>query len=277
MYQRRVTRRPRSGGGDHFFEGGIAAREDQVHGGFAVFVGKSEAVAGGLFAGGFGGAAGVDEIFRDAAIDELDLLARDAFAVEGRAELEGMIGVVGDGDIFAEERFAHAVVEAGAFVLERGGGEIVEEEADEIEYGGGLENDGVAAGWEFAGVHRQVRFFAGALSELLRIEGADAGGVGFGPARGGIFLHGDGEFGVRFAVGGEQSARIAEGGLLQAAGENAGGDLAVLDGKIASAADGAGAFFGSEGGSVFCEAIYFAIALLAGERKQMRIFWLAVR
>ena len=32
--------------------------------------------------------------------------------------------------------------------------------------------------------------------------------------------------------------------LLQAAGEDAGGDLAILDGKIASATDGAGAIFG---------------------------------
>ena len=96
-------------------------------------------MAGGLFAGGFGAAARIDEILGDAAIDEKDLLTRDAFAVEGGAELERMIGVIGDGDIFAEERFAHAVVEARALVLESGGGEIVKEETDEIEDGGGFD------------------------------------------------------------------------------------------------------------------------------------------
>src|ERR1700676_3704931 len=119
-----------------------------------------------------------------------------------------MVGVIGDGDVFAKERFAHAVVEAGTLVLERGGGKIVKEEADEIENGGGLENDGAAAGGEFAGVDRHVGFFAGALGKFLRIESADAGGVGFGPAGGGSFLHGDGKFGVGLAVGGEKAARI---------------------------------------------------------------------
>jgi hypothetical protein len=63
---------------------------------------------------------------------------------------------------------------------------------------------------------------------------------------------------------------------LETAGENSGGDLAVCDGDVAGAADGAGAVFGSKGRGVFCEAIYFAIALFAGERKEMRIFGLAV-
>ncbi len=36
------------------------------------------------------------------------------------------------------------------------------------------------------------------------------------------------KFGVGLAVGGEKSAANCQGGLLQAAGENAGGDLAVL-------------------------------------------------
>src|SRR5271163_2594667 len=137
------------GGSDHFFEGGIAAGENEVHGGFTVFIGKSETVAGGLFVDGFGAAAGVDEIFGDAAIDELDFFAGDAFAVEGGAELEGVVSVVGDGDILAEERLVHAVVEAGALVLEGCRGEVVEEEADEIKDGGGLEDYRVAAWGEF--------------------------------------------------------------------------------------------------------------------------------
>src|SRR5438046_5804513 len=57
-----------------------------------------------------------------------------------------MINVVGDADILAEELLAHAFVEAGAFVRERGGCEIVEEKADEIEHGGGFEDDRVMAG-----------------------------------------------------------------------------------------------------------------------------------
>src|SRR5208282_2565200 len=134
--------------------------------------------------------------------------------------------------------------EAGTLVLERGGGEVVKEKADEIKNGGGLENYGVAAGREFASVHCHMRFFAGALSEFLRIESADAGGVGFGPTCGGIFLHGDGKLGVRLAVRCEKPARIAHCGLLETAGENTGSDLAVLDGQIAGATDGAGAFFG---------------------------------
>ena len=184
-------------------------------------------MASGFFAGGFGAGSRIDEIPGHAAINEQNALAGHAFSVERSAELQRMISVIGDGDIFAEDWFAHAVVEAGAFVLEGSGGEIVKEEADEIEDGGRFENDGVAAGREFAGVDRHVGLFAGALGEFLRIEGADACSIGFGPACGGIFLHGDGKFGVRFAVGGEEAARIAERGLLQAAGENTGGHLAV--------------------------------------------------
>ena len=53
---------------------------------------------------------------------------------------------------------------------------------------------------------------------------------------------------MRFAISGEETARIAESGLLQAAGENARGHLAVLDGQIARASDGAGAIFRRERG-----------------------------
>src|SRR5579859_491481 len=82
---------------------------------------------------------------------------------------------------------------------------------------------------------------------------------------------------MSFAIRREQSARIAQGGLLQAACEDAGGNLAVLNGEIASAADGAGAIFRRERGGIFPEAIHLAIALFAGQRKKMRILWLAVR
>src|SRR4029077_21225737 len=135
-------------------------------------------------------------------IDQQNALAWQAFAVERSALLQRVISVVGDGDVFSEELSVHAVVEAGTLVFEGGGGKIVEEEADEIEDGGGLENDGVAAGREFAGVDGEMRFLAGAGGEFLRFERADVGGIGFGPAGGVSFLHGDGEFGVGFAVGG---------------------------------------------------------------------------
>src|SRR4029077_20797930 len=123
-----------------------------------------------------------DEILWHAAIDERNALAGHAFAVEGHAELERMVGVIGNGDVSAEERFAHAAVEAGTFILELGGGKIVKEETDEIENCGWCESDGVAAGRQFAGVNRHVRFSASALGKLLRVDGRDTGGVGLGPA-----------------------------------------------------------------------------------------------
>ena len=80
-----------------------------------------------------------------------------------------------------------------------------------------------------------------------------------------------------FAIGGEEAAGIADGGLALAAGENAGGDLAFFDGKIAGPADGAGALFGGEGGGLFDEAVDAAIALLPGQGRGRGIFRLAVR
>src|SRR4029077_13217077 len=155
------------------------------------------------------------------------LLARHAFAIERRTELQRMVSVIADGDVFAKQLFAHALVEAGTLVLERGGGKVVKEKANEIEHGSGFKNDGVAAGREFARVNRHVCFLASTQSELLWIKIADARSVCLGPACGGSFLHGDGEFGVRFVVGSKKSAGIAHRGLLQAAGENSGSHLAV--------------------------------------------------
>src|SRR5260370_6661387 len=96
-----------------------------------------------------------------------------------------------------------------------------------------------------------MRFFAGARGEFLRVEGANVGGVGFGPARGGAFLNGNGKFGMRFAIGGKEAAGISECGLALAVGIDSGGDLAILDGQITGAADRASAFFcGESGGRV---------------------------
>jgi len=51
-----------------------------------------------------------------------------------------VVNVIGDGNVLPEELLAHAVVEAGALVLQRGGGEIVKKKADEVEDGGGFED-----------------------------------------------------------------------------------------------------------------------------------------
>ncbi len=157
----------------------------------------------------FGGGAGIDEIPGDAAIDEEYALTRQAFAIEGRALLQRMVNVVGDGDVLSKELLAQAFVQAGAFVLQGSGGEIVKKKADEIEHGGGFENYRVASGRKLARVDGDMRFFTGARGEFLWIEGADVRGVGFGPARGRAFLHGNGKLGVGFAIGGKETARIA--------------------------------------------------------------------
>ena len=100
-------------------------------------------MAGRLFAGFFGAGARVDEISRNAFFHQIYTLARDAFAVERRAELQRVIRVVDDGDVLAEELLAQAFGEAGTLVGKRGGCKIVKEKPDEIESGGGLEDYGV--------------------------------------------------------------------------------------------------------------------------------------
>src|SRR5438552_1134061 len=84
-----------------------------------------------------------------------------------------MINVVGDADILAEELLAHAFVEAGAFVRERGGCEIVEEKADEIEHGGGFEDDRVTAGGKLVGVEGEMCFFTDSRGEFQGVKGAN--------------------------------------------------------------------------------------------------------
>src|SRR5712692_3517774 len=121
-----------------------------------------------------------------------------------------MIDVVGDGDVLSEELLAHAVVQAGALVFKGGGGEIIKEKADEVEHRGGFEDYGVTAGRKLAGIDADMGFLAGARGKFLRVEGADVGEVGFGPACSRAFLNGDGKFGMRFAIGGEEAARITE-------------------------------------------------------------------
>src|SRR5258708_5159301 len=265
------------GGGDHFFDGGVTAGEDEVHGRFAVFVRQSEPVSSGLFASGFGSGTGIDESSGDAAIDQLNALTGQALAIEGHTLLQQMIDVVGDGDVLSEELFAHAVVEAGALVFESGGGKIVKKKADEIKHGGGFEDNSVTAGGKFAGVNSEMRFFGSASSKFLRVAGADIPRVGFGPACGGAFLNGDGKFGARFAIGDKEATGISESRLALAVRVDSGGNLAILDGQIAGAVDRAGAVFRGESSSRLDETAYAATALFRQHGKETRILRLAVR
>ena len=77
--------------------------------------------------------------------------------------------------------FTHALIKAGALVLKSGGGKVVKEKSDEIEDSRRLKNHRVTARSDFARVGGHAYFFAGALCQLLRIDVAHAGGVGFGP------------------------------------------------------------------------------------------------
>ena len=167
---------PRSVGLDHFFDGFIAARKDQVHRRFAIFVRQREAVAGRLGFHFFRGGARIDQILRHAPIDQQNLLARDAFPVVRRAALQRMIGVVPDGDVVAENFLADAAGEARALIEHGRGGEIVEEKSDQIEHRGRTQDRGVAAGGNFARLARacgrfRLAFSASSSGSILRISG----------------------------------------------------------------------------------------------------------
>jgi hypothetical protein len=81
---------------------------------------------------------------------------------------------------------------------------------------------------------------------------------------------------VRLTISSEQSSRIAHCGLLQPTAENAGGNLAVLDGKIASAPHSSSTVFGCEESGGFIEAVDFAIALLPWHWEQPGILRLTM-
>src|SRR6266478_9212073 len=81
---------------------------------------------------------------------------------------------------------------------------------------------------------------------------------------------------MRLVVGREKAARIADRRLTLAAGENAGSNLALLDGEVAGQANCAGSLVGCESCSIFCEAIHARVALFAGHGKKAGIFRLAV-
>src|SRR6266571_3219032 len=249
------------GGSDHFFYGGVSAVEDQIHRRFAVFVREGETVAGRRLVRSFGGGTRVDQISGNATIHKQHLLPRKPLAIEGGALLKRMINIVVDADVRSEKLLAHAFIEAGAFVFQSGGGKIVKKKADKIEDRGGFEDHRVAPGGELARVDRAVRLFAGARGKFLRVERADIRGIGFGPACGGSFLHGDGEFGVGLTISGKKAAGISQSGLALAGRINSGGDLTFLEREVADKPYGAGALFGGEFGGPFDEAVDATIAL----------------
>src|SRR5437879_474092 len=154
-----------------------------------------------------------------------------------------MVNIVNDGDVLSEKLLTHALVEAGALVFESGGSKIGKEKADEVEDRSRFEDHRVTTRVKLARVDGKVGLFAGAHGKFLRIECADIREVGFSPACSGSFLHGDGEFRVRLAIGGKKAAGIPQSGVALAIGINSSGDLTFLDCEVTRAADGAGALF----------------------------------
>src|SRR6266700_2014626 len=144
-----------------------------------------------------------------------------------------MVGVVGDGNISAEQWLVHAFEQARTLVGDRSGGEIVKEKTYLIADCGWFEDYGVFSGCEFLRIFRHLGFFAGAGGKFLRVEVADVAGVCFGPTGGGIVLHGDGKFGFCLAVGGEEPLRICERQLRLSSRKNSGSDLTVTNGEVA--------------------------------------------
>src|SRR5438105_4875469 len=219
--------------GNHFFDCGVAATEDQIHGRFAIFVGKGKTVASRLLAGLFCTGTGIDEIAGHAVLDQWNALTRNAFTIEGCTRLLRMIDIIGNRNVLAEERFADAIYEARTLIRNGRGSEIVEKKTNQIENGGVFENYGVLSRREFLSIFGETGFFAGANGKFLRIECCYGTGVGFGPTGGRFVLHGDGKFGMSLAVSGKKPARIAERELRLSRGKNSGGGLAVANCEIA--------------------------------------------
>src|ERR1700693_1932099 len=94
-----------------------------------------------------------------------------------------MIDVVPERDVVAENFLAHAVVEARAFVENRGGGKIVEKKSDEVEDGRRLENRGVVTGRQLSRLARACSFLAGAFCKTVGVEFANVRRIGLCPAR----------------------------------------------------------------------------------------------
>ena len=124
---------------------------------------------------------------------------------------------------------AHALVEAGALVEHGGAGEIVEEKADQIEHGGRLENHRPAAGLDLARMARGGGLLAGALRPAPRDRcWRRSGELALAQPEESRLQNGDGKFGARLAMRGEEAAGIGQGHCRGARGEDAGGGLRVF-------------------------------------------------
>ena len=185
--------------------------------------------------------------------------------------------VVADADILSQKLLPHAVIQAGAFVPHRRGGKVVKHKPDQIEHRRRLENHCVTPRRQLRRFHGKMCFFASPLRELLRMHLPHVGGIRFGPACRRIFLHGNRELRMRFAVRRKQPARIAHCCLALPARKNSRRHLSFLSGEIASQPDRARPLFGSERSRCLDEPVHRPVPLPPRHRQQSRIARLAVR
>src|SRR5260370_34459959 len=108
-------------------------------------------------------------------------------AVERRTLLQGVINVVAYAYVLSEELFAHALVQAGTLVLQRGGGKIVKKKSNEIEHGCGFEDYGIRPRRKFARVDGKMRPPASAPGPLLRPPRLRTRRASLGPTRPSFF------------------------------------------------------------------------------------------
>src|SRR6266568_2277384 len=126
-------KQPAFGGANHVIEVGFVTGEDQIHRRLAVFVGQRKSMPRRFLVRPPCRITRIDEVFRNAAVHQKNALPGQAFPIERHTKLERMVHVVADGDVFAEDLFAYAAIQAGALVFKGGRSEIIEEKTDEIE------------------------------------------------------------------------------------------------------------------------------------------------
>src|SRR4030095_2328121 len=198
---------------NHLFDRRVAATEDQIHGRLAILIGKRKAVAGRPLPGLLRAPSRVDQISRNASIDQAYALTGYSFPIKRRPELQGMINVVDNGDVFAKELLAHPFGQARTLILECGCGEIVEEKTDKIENRCGLEDDSIFSGRELLRILRHSCFLACASCQRLRIKGPHIAPIPFCPTGRSIVLHGDGKLGAGLTVSSKEASGISQSEL----------------------------------------------------------------
>ena len=188
-----------------------------------------------------------------------------------------MKDVIADADVLPEKLLPYAVVEAGSLVLDCGGRKIVKHEPDQIQNRRRFQNHRVPPRGQLRCLDGEASFFASSFCQFLRMNLPDVCAIRLGPACRRIFLHGNGKLRMRFAVGGEQTARIAHRRLALSARKDSRRHLSFLGGPIASESNRARPLFGSECRRCLDEAIHGAVPLLPRHRQKPRISRLAVR